>query len=103
MFAVLAEPHRRQILEELRNGERAAGELVELLDIRQPTVSQHLKALRAAGLVAMRVDANRRIYRLRPEPLREIDAWLAPFRELWADRLDALERYLDADGRGGPT
>ena len=100
IFDVLVEPHRRQILDTLRHGERAAGELVELLDISQPTVSQHLKALRAAGLVATRADANRRFYCLRPEPLLELEAWLAPFREIWADRLDALELHLDTTSAG---
>ena len=96
IFETLAEPNRRRILDELRHGERAVGDLVEILDISQPTVSQHLKALRSAGLVTTRADANRRIYRLDPAPLVELDAWLAPFREIWADRLDALERHLDA-------
>ena len=95
MFEVLAEPHRRTILTLLASGERPAGELVEALPLSQPTVSKHLKVLREAGLVAVRTDAQRRIYRLRPEPLRDLDDWLATFRPLWSERLDALERHLD--------
>ena len=95
LFEVLAEPNRRRILDELRAGDRSVGDLVELLDVGQPTVSKHLRALREAGLVVVRPDAQRRWYRLRPEPLRELDAWLAPYREAWADRLDALAAHLD--------
>ena len=76
-------------------GERPAGDLVEALPLSQPTVSKHLKVLREAGLVEVRTDAQRRIYRLRPEPLRDLDDWLATFRPLWNERLDALERHLD--------
>jgi DNA-binding transcriptional ArsR family regulator len=94
-FEVLAEPRRREILDLLKAGERPVGELVELLGLTQPGVSKHLKVLRDAGLVEVRQDAQRRWYRLRPDPLVEIDAWLAPYRRLWADRLDALERHLD--------
>lgn len=94
-FAVLADPHRRQILDVLRRGERPVNDLVEGLDLTQPTVSKHLKVLREAGLVEVRRDAQRRWYRLRPEPLAEIDAWLAPYREMWDDSFDALERHLD--------
>jgi len=97
LFEVLAEPNRRRILDELRAGDRSVGDLVELLDVGQPTVSKHLRALREAGLVVVRPDAQRRWYRLRPEPLRELDAWLAPYREAWADRLDALAAHLDDD------
>ncbi|SFQ55391.1 DNA-binding transcriptional regulator, ArsR family [Amycolatopsis arida] len=103
MFEILAEPRRRQILDLLRTGERPVGELVERLSLTQPAVSKHLKMLREAGLVEVRQDAQRRWYRLRPEPLAEIDAWLAPYRELWNTSLDALERHLDTmpdhDGR----
>jgi DNA-binding transcriptional ArsR family regulator len=95
-FEVLAEPRRRQILDLLRGGERPVGELVEKLTLTQPTVSKHLRVLREAGLVEVRHDAQRRWYRLRPEPLVEIDSWLAPYRQLWSASLDALERHLDA-------
>jgi DNA-binding transcriptional ArsR family regulator len=95
-FEVLAEPRRRQILDLLRGGERPVGELVEKLTLAQPTVSKHLRVLREAGLVEVRHDAQRRWYRLRPEPLVEIDSWLAPYRQLWSASLDALERHLDA-------
>ncbi len=94
-FEVIAEPHRRAILDLLRRRERPVGELVDLLRLSQPTVSKHLKTLRDCGLVETRIDAQRRWYRLRAEPLAEIDAWLAPYRELWDKRLDALERHLD--------
>ncbi len=95
IFTVLAEPKRREILDLLRDGERPAGSIVEEIGLAQPTVSQHLKVLREAGLVAVRADANRRVYRLRPAALLELDAWLEPYRQLWAGRLDALERHLD--------
>lgn len=94
-FEVLAEPRRRDILDLLRDGERAVGELVEQLPLSQPTVSKHLKVLREAGLVEVRQDAQRRWYRLRPEPLAEIDSWLRPYRRMWAQRLDALQRHLE--------
>lgn len=94
-FEVLAEPRRRQILDLLRDGERPVGELVERLTLAQPTVSKHLKVLREVGLVEVRVDAQRRLYRLRTQPLVEIDTWLAPYREIWERSLDALERHLD--------
>jgi DNA-binding transcriptional ArsR family regulator len=95
-FDVLAEPHRRRILDLLREGERSVGDLVGQLGLAQPTVSKHLKVLRQYGLVEVRVDAQRRWYRVRPEPLADIDAWLSPYRRLWRDRLDALGRHLDA-------
>jgi DNA-binding transcriptional ArsR family regulator len=94
-FAVLAEPNRRRILDLLRERERPVGELVAALRVSQPAVSKHLRVLREAGIVAVRVDAQRRLYRVRPEPLREIDAWLTPYRALWNERLDALEQHLD--------
>ena len=94
-FEVLAEPRRREILDLLRGGERPVGELVEQLALSQPAVSKHLKVLRDAGLVEVRQDAQRRWYRLRPAPLLEIDTWLEPYRDLWRDRLDALEAHLD--------
>ena len=95
-FDVLAEAHRRSILDLLRDSERSVGELVGVLGLSQPAVSKHLRVLREAGLVTARSDAQRRLYRLRPEPLRAIDEWLEPYRRLWATSLDALERHLDA-------
>jgi DNA-binding transcriptional ArsR family regulator len=97
-FAVLAEPSRRRILDLLREGEQPVGMLVEVLGASQPAVSKHLRVLREAGVVEARVDAQRRLYRIRPEPLRELDAWLAPYRALWSDSLDALEQHLDEMG-----
>jgi len=94
VFEVLAEPNRRRILDLLRDAERAVGDLASELGISQPGVSKHLRVLRDAGLVEVRVDAQRRLYRLRPGPLREIDEWLAPYRAAWADRLDRLEGHL---------
>src|SRR5437773_2394227 len=95
-FEVLAEPNRRRILDLLRQTERPVGELVDQLAISQPAVSKHLRVLREAGLVEVRTQAQRRLYRVRTEPLRDIDEWLAPYRALWASRLDDLERHLDA-------
>lgn len=94
-YTALAEPHRRRILDLLREGERPAGELVGNLDLSQPGVSKHLKVLREAGLVTMRVAGKQRLYSLRPEPLIELDQWLEPYRALWSERLDALERHLE--------
>jgi DNA-binding transcriptional ArsR family regulator len=94
-FDVVAEPMRRQILDLLRERPRPVGELVELLGISQPGVSKHLRVLREARLVRVRADAQQRWYEVEPGPLSEIDAWLAPYRALWVDRLDALERHLD--------
>jgi DNA-binding transcriptional ArsR family regulator len=94
-FDVLAEPTRRHILDLLRETERPVNDLVARLNLSQPGVSKHLRVLREAGLVEARTDAQRRIYRIRPEPLAEIDEWLRPYRRLWASRLDALERHLD--------
>ena len=94
-FAVLADPHRRQILDVLRHGERQVNDLVDGLSVSQPTVSKHLKVLREAGLVEVRRDAQRRLYRLRPEPLAEVDDWLAPYRRMWETSLDLLARRLD--------
>ncbi|MCC6705017.1 MAG: winged helix-turn-helix transcriptional regulator [Thermomicrobiales bacterium] len=96
-FAVLAEPARRQMLDLLRERERTVNELVEHVGLSQPAVSKHLRVLRQAGLVEVRQDAQRRWYRLQPQPLTEIEAWLAPYRRFWTDRLDALERYLDEE------
>ena len=91
----LAQPTRRQILDLLREGERPVGQLVERLDMSQPAVSKHLRVLREVGLVEVRSDAQRRLYCVRPEPLAELDAWLAPYRRLWTRSLDALEKHLD--------
>ncbi|HVV77786.1 MAG TPA: metalloregulator ArsR/SmtB family transcription factor [Mycobacteriales bacterium] len=93
-FTALAEPARREILDLLRDGERSVGELVADLRLSQPGVSKHLRVLRDAGLVEARVEAQRRVYSLRPEPLADVDAWLAPYRRLWSSRLDALEAHL---------
>lgn len=95
-FDVLAEPTRRRILDNVRDSERSVGELVRRLELSQPAVSKHLRVLREAGLVEVRRDAQRRLYRLRPQPLAEIDMWLEPYRLLWNHRLDALGRHLDA-------
>jgi DNA-binding transcriptional ArsR family regulator len=99
---VLAEESRRRILDLLLAGERPVGDLVRMLSLSQPAVSKHLKVLRDAGLVESRTDAQRRIYRVRPEPLRDVDEWLAPYRRRWAAHLNALERHLqimeDSDG-----
>jgi DNA-binding transcriptional ArsR family regulator len=94
-FEVLAEPTRRRILDLLRDGERSVGELVDRLTLSQPGVSKHLRVLRDAGLVEVRVEAQRRWDGLRPAPLTEIDAWLEPYRRRWAQHLDALERHLE--------
>ncbi|GAA1242057.1 metalloregulator ArsR/SmtB family transcription factor [Pseudonocardia aurantiaca] len=96
-FEVLAEPTRRRILDLLRERPRLVGELTAELGLSQPGTSKHLRVLREAGLVKVRVDAQRRWYELDPAPLAEVDVWLAPYRWMWADRLDALERHLDAD------
>lgn len=94
-FAVLADPSRREILDLLRSGERPVNDLVSVLDLTQPTVSKHLRVLREAGLVEVRIDAQRRWYRLNPRPLAEIDTWLAPYRRMWEASFDALERHLE--------
>jgi DNA-binding transcriptional ArsR family regulator len=95
-FEVLAEPSRRRILELLAGGERPVGALVEALATSQPAVSKHLRVLREEGFVDSRVDAQRRLYRVRPQRLRELDEWLAPYRRLWTASLDALEEHLEA-------
>jgi DNA-binding transcriptional ArsR family regulator len=104
-FAIIAEPNRRAILSLLASCERSVGDIEENLSLSQPSVSKHLRVLREAGFVQSRVDAQRRLYRINPEPLREIDAWLAPFRRFWSTHVDALERHLDqmdqpATGKG---
>ena len=96
-FELVAEPTRRGILDLLRERERSVGELVERIGLSQPGVSKHLRALREAGLVEVRRDAQRRWYRLQPQPLAEIDSWLRPYREFWAGRLDALEEHLEKE------
>jgi DNA-binding transcriptional ArsR family regulator len=92
----LAEPQRVAILELLREGERPVGDLVAHLALSQPAVSKHLRVLRDAGLVEARADAQRRLYRIRPEPLADLDAWLTSYRELWTTHLDRLEDHLDS-------
>jgi DNA-binding transcriptional ArsR family regulator len=94
-FELVAEPTRRRILDLVRDEERSVGDLVARLGLSQPGVSKHLRILREAGLVDVRGDAQRRLYRIRAEPLSEIDAWLEPYRRFWAGRLDALEGHLD--------
>jgi DNA-binding transcriptional ArsR family regulator len=94
-FAVLAEPTRRRILDVLRGSERSVGDLVDALAVSQPTMSKHLKVLRDAGFVSCRTAAQQRIYRVEPRPLRDVDAWLAPYRRMWTTHLDALERHLE--------
>ena len=95
VFEVLAEDNRRRILDLLVEDERAVGDLVERLSLSQPAVSKHLRVLREAGLVEARTDAQRRVYRIRSEPLRELDDWLTPYRRRWASHLNALERHLE--------
>jgi DNA-binding transcriptional ArsR family regulator len=94
-FAILAEPSRRAILSLLAASEQSVGDIEEQLRLPQPSISKHLRVLREAGFVEARVDAQRRLYRIRPEPLMEVDAWLAPFRRFWSGHIDALERHLD--------
>jgi DNA-binding transcriptional ArsR family regulator len=94
-FAIIAEPNRRAILSLLASAYQSVGEIERQLGMPQPTVSKHLRVLREAGFVESTVDAQRRLYRLRPEPLQEVDAWLAPFRQFWSAHVDALERHLD--------
>ena len=98
-FDVLADPTRRRILDLLLDRQRPVGELVKKLKLSQPGVSKHLRVLRDAGLVSVRNEAQRRIYEVRPEPLEEIAEWLEPDRRLWSNRLDALERHRDEEGR----
>jgi DNA-binding transcriptional ArsR family regulator len=98
-FAILAEPSRRAMLQLLAASERTVGEIERHLDLPQPSVSKHLRVLREAGFVESRVDAQRRVYRLRPEAFMELESWLAPFRPFWAAHADALERHLDRTER----
>jgi DNA-binding transcriptional ArsR family regulator len=105
VFEIIAEPNRRAILNLLVASEQSVGEIERQLRMPQPTVSKHLRVLREAGFVESNVDAQRRLYRVKPEPLQEVDAWLAPFRRFWSVHLDALERHLDRMGtdRDKPT
>jgi DNA-binding transcriptional ArsR family regulator len=95
VFEIIAEPNRRAILSLLVSSQQSVGELERQLRMPQPTVSKHLRVLRDAGFVESTVDAQRRLYRLKPEPLHEVDVWLAPFRRFWSAHVDALERHLD--------
>jgi DNA-binding transcriptional ArsR family regulator len=95
VFEVIAEPSRRAILGLLVSSQQSVGEIERRLRMPQPAVSKHLRVLREAGFVESTVDAQRRLYRLKPEPLQEVDAWLAPFRQVWSAHVDALERHLD--------
>lgn len=101
-FGIIAEPNRRAILSLLASAECSVGEIEQQLRMPQPSVSKHLRVLRDAGFVESRVDAQRRLYRIRPEPLKDVDAWLAPFRRLWSDHVDKLERHLDRMDRELP-
>ena len=103
VFEIIAEPNRRAILSLLVSSQHSVGEIERELRMPQPSVSKHLRVLREAGFVESRVDAQRRLYRLKPEPLREIDAWLAQFRCFWSAHLDALERHLDRMNQSTPT
>jgi DNA-binding transcriptional ArsR family regulator len=103
VFEVIAEPNRRAILGLLVASQQSVGEIERQLRMSQPTVSKHLRVLREAGFVESTVDAQRRLYRLKPEPLQEVDAWLDQFRRFWSARVDALERHLDRMGQAPPT
>ena len=102
-FEIIAEPNRRAILSLLISSQRSVGEIERQLRMSQPTVSKHLRVLREAGFVESTVDAQRRLYRLKPEPLQELDTWLAPFRRFWSAHVDALERHLDRMGQDQAT
>jgi DNA-binding transcriptional ArsR family regulator len=102
-FAILAEPNRRAILSLLASSEQSVGEIERRLRMPQTSVSKHLRVLREAGFVESRVEAQRRVYQIRPEPLMEVDAWLAPFRRFWMTHVDALERHLDRIGQAPRT
>ena len=103
VFDIIAEPNRRAILSLLVSSEQSVGEIERQLGMPQPTVSKHLRVLREAGFVESTIDAQRRLYRLTPEPLQELDAWLAPFRQFWSSHVDALERHLDRMHQSKPT
>ena len=98
-FAIIAEPNRRAILGLLATSEQSVGDIERRLRMTQPSVSKHLRVLREAGFVESRIEAQRRVYRIRPEPLMEVDAWLEDFRRLWTVHVDALERHLDRMGQ----
>jgi len=103
VFEIIAEPNRRAILSLLVSSEQSVGEIERQLRMTQPTVSKHLRVLREAGFVESMVDAQRRLYRLKPEPFEEFDAWLAQFRRFWSDHVDALERHLDRMDQSPPA
>jgi DNA-binding transcriptional ArsR family regulator len=102
-FGIIAEPNRRAILSLLASSEQSVSDIEQQLRMSQPSVSKHLKVLRDAGFVEARVDAQRRVYRIKPEPLMDIDAWLAPFRRFWSAHVDALEQHLDRLDQVPPT
>jgi len=103
VFEIIAEPNRRAILGLLVSSQQSVGEIERHLCIPQPTVSKHLRVLREAGFVESTVDAQRRLYRLKPQPLQKVDTWLAPFRRFWSAHVDALERHLDRMDQSTPT
>ena len=103
VFEIIAEPNRRAILSLLASSQQSVGEIERQLHMPQPTVSKHLRVLREAGFVESIVDAQRRLYRLKPEPFREVDAWLAQFRRFWSAHVDALERHLDRMDQSAPA
>ena len=103
VFEIIAEPNRRAILSLLVLSQQSVGEIERRLGMTQPTVSKHLRVLREAGFVESTVDAQRRLYRLRPEPFQELDDWLTPFRRFWSNHVDALERHLDRMDQSTPT
>src|SRR3954454_7623721 len=103
VFEIIAEPNRRAILSLLVSSQQSVGDIERQLRMAQPTVSKHLRVLREAGFVESTIDAQRRLYRLKLQPLQEIDAWLAPFRRLWSAHVDALERHLDRMAQATPT
>ena len=103
MFDIIAEPNRRAILTLLVSSQQSVGDIERQLRMSQPTVSKHLRVLREAGFVESTVDAQRRLYRLRPGPFQEVDAWLAQFRRFWSAHVDALERHLDRMDQSTPT
>jgi len=103
VFEIIAERNRRAILSLLISSQQSVGELERRLRLPQPTVSKHLRVLREAGFVESTVDAQRRLYRLKPEPLQQVEEWLAPFRRFWSAHVDALERHLDRMDPSTPT